>query len=86
MDSFFTELWSLSYPGFTINMLDIAYIMQLEYCCSPIFFVIGRGLCIAMQYSQNACFPSSYGGSNRGGGCNIAFELVNPSPPTPLFR
>ena len=56
IDSFVTELWSLSYPGFTINMIDIACIMRLEYCCSPIIFVIGRGLCIAMQYSQNACF------------------------------
>ena len=39
---FFTKLWPL----------DLEYI---RICCGPIC-ATGRGLCIAMQYSQNACF------------------------------
>ena len=34
--------------------------MKLEYCCSPIICVTGRGLCIAVQYSQNACFSCHF--------------------------
>ena len=92
IDSFFTELWSLSYPGFTINMIDIAYIMRLEYCCSPIIFVIGRGLCIAMQYSQNACYYENKlsckrtNSSTRGSLNLLLLLMAQPAGPSVMWQ
>ncbi|XP_056008508.1 uncharacterized protein LOC130051168 [Ostrea edulis] len=48
--------------------------MNFEYCCGPIIFATGRGLCIAVQYSQNICYncisTCHYDNFREGEACN----------------
>ena len=49
--------------------------MKLEYCCGPIICVTGRGLCIAVQYSQNACFIRRLEFEQKARAFNILYRI-----------